>query len=276
MKFLKVFFGIILITLLTIITQTGGIILIVSSIISFRLKKKIKSKKHKGIVFLVNFITIYFLATFLFIPILAKSFGRVPLPVFSNKSVKPLNIMTVILNRHYVRPELKENIENVARKMSKKYPNTIVSYLDANFPFYNGFPLLPHLSHNDGKKLDIAFFYKDKLGKELNKKAPSYIGYGVFEEPRKEEYNMPDTCNRKGYWQYGILENFVPQWNKSAIAFDSKRTKSMIQFLLSEKSTQKIFIEPHLKNRMELKDEKIRFHGCRAVRHDDHIHLQIK
>jgi hypothetical protein len=59
------------------------------------------------------------------------------------------------------------------------------------------------------------------------------------------------------------------------MVFDSKRTKSMIQFILQEKNTGKIFIEPHLKTRMNLQNNKIRFHGCRAVRHDDHVHLQI-
>jgi hypothetical protein len=184
--------------------------------------------------------------------------------------------MTCILNRHYVRPELKENIKSVAKKMNKKYPNTILSYLDANFPFYNGFPLLPNLSHNDGKKLDVAFFYKDKSGTELNKNAPSFMGYGVFEEPKHGEYNAPENCENKGFWQYSILEKFVPQWNKGDIVFDSNRTKSMIQFMLKEKSTGKIFIEPHLKTRMNLQNNKIRFHGCRAVRHDDHVHLQIR
>lgn len=160
--------------------------------------------------------------------------------------------------------------------MENKFPNTIISYLDANFPFYNGFPLLPHLSHNDGKKLDVAFFYKNEFGNELNRKAPSFIGYGVFEEPRSGEYNAPENCENKGFWQYSILEKFVPQWNKDDMIFDSKRTKSMIQFMLQEENTGKIFIEPHLKTRLGLNNNKIRFHGCRAVRHDDHVHLQIK
>ena len=46
--------------------------------------------------------------------------------------------------------------------------------------------------------------------------------------------------------------------------------------ILKQNEISKIFIEPHLKKRMNLKNPKIRFHGCRAVRHDDHIHLQIK
>ena len=39
---------------------------------------------------------------------------------------------------------------------------------------------------------------------------------------------------------------------------------------------EKVFIEPHLKTRLNLTSNKIRFHGCQAVRHDDHIHLQVK
>ena len=29
--------------------------------------------------------------------------------------------------------------------------------LDGGFPFLDGFPLLPRLSHDDGRKLDLAF-----------------------------------------------------------------------------------------------------------------------
>ena len=30
------------------------------------------------------------------------------------------------------------------------------------------------------------------------------------------------------------------------------------------------------KTRLLLTSDKIRFHGCQAVRHDDHIHVQLK
>nr|WP_261337459.1 hypothetical protein [Rhizobium leguminosarum] len=39
---------------------------------------------------------------------------------------------------------------------------------------------------------------------------------------------------------------------------------------------QKIFIEPHLKNALGIADSHIRFQGCRAARHDDHIHIQVE
>lgn len=260
---------------MTALTQVGGIILILSYPVFWIIKKKTNKTAFRRLLYTASFSIIYLLFTFFIIPPVAKHFGRTPLPLYS-KTIKPLNLMTCILNRHYVRPKLKNNITSVADKISKKHPNTIISYLDANFPFYNGFPLLPHLSHNDGKKLDIAFLYKNKSGKEVNNTAPSFMGYGVYEEPKKNEYNMPKNCKDKGFWQYDILQKFVPQWNKNKIIFDEDRTKDLIKLLVKEPTTSKIFIEPHLKTRMNLQNSKVRFHGCRAVRHDDHIHLQIK
>jgi hypothetical protein len=37
----------------------------------------------------------------------------------------------------------------------------------------------------------------------------------------------------------------------------------------------KIFVEPPLAAQLGLSDPKIRFQGCRAARHDDHIHIQL-
>lgn len=271
---LRVIGWLLIVIVLTVLTQIGGVIFLLCLPIFYRIKKKYRKRK-----FLINlsiFSGLYLITTFLVVPILAKPFGRVPLPVIGNKSVKPLNIMTCIFNRHYVQPELKISIENSARKMNQKFPGSITSYLDANFPFYNGFPLLPHLSHNDGKKIDLAFFYIDKTGKQVNHSAPSFIGYGVFEEPKSNEQQMPSICEEKGFWQYSFLGKVVPQWNKDEMIFDQQRTKYFIQLLLNEGSTSKIFIEPHLKSRMGINSNKVRFHGCRAVRHDDHIHLQMK
>ncbi|HEY9195674.1 MAG TPA: hypothetical protein VIM77_05395, partial [Mucilaginibacter sp.] len=65
------------------------------------------------------------------------------------------------------------------------------------------------------------------------------------------------------------------QTNKVNFRFDSVRTKSLVEIFAAENSIGKIFIEPHLKSRLKLTTHKIRFHGCRAVRHDDHIHVQL-
>jgi hypothetical protein len=39
---------------------------------------------------------------------------------------------------------------------------------------------------------------------------------------------------------------------------------------------RRVFIEPHLKARLDLaRLSKVRFAGCRAARHDDHIHVDF-
>lgn len=275
LRLLRLFGYILLFLLLTIATQIGGLVLLICLPLFAQIKKRYPKKVLRRLLCSTIFLAVYISATFFVVPPIAKIFGRVPLPII-NRTVKPLNLMTCVLNRHYVRSELKSNVQNAAKNISQKYPNTIISYLDANFPFYNGFPLLPHLSHNDGKKVDIAFLYTDESGKEINNKAPSFIGYGVFEAPKENEYNQPKNCKKKGYWQYSVLGSIVPQWNKDKMIFDQQRTKYLIKLLTQQNTTSKIFIEPHLKRRMNLTSNKIRFHGCRAVRHDDHIHLQIK
>lgn len=184
--------------------------------------------------------------------------------------------MTCVLNRHYVRPELLRTIENVADKIHEKHPETVIAYLDANFPFIDNFPLLPHLSHKDGKKLDLAFLYIDsKTKKSIQIDAPSFIGYGVYEGPLPGETNKPLDCKNKGYWHYSFLQYLVPQWDKTMI-LDQDRTQDLITLFVQDNAIGKIFIEPHLKTRMKLNYDKVRFHGCQAVRHDDHIHVQLK
>jgi hypothetical protein len=151
----------------------------------------------------------------------------------------------------------------------------VVNYLDANFPFINGFPLVPHLSHNDGKKLDLAFCYKDKATLTATNKAPSPIGYGICEEPTPAEKNTAEFCAEHGYWQYSFLKNVMPQSRKNDFVFYGEKTKWLVELFCQDNRIGKIFIEPHLKLRLQLTNSKIRFHGCRAVRHDDHIHVQL-
>ncbi|WMJ74625.1 hypothetical protein RCC89_15845 [Cytophagaceae bacterium ABcell3] len=261
---------------LTATTQIGGIVLLICLPIFELIDKSLLNKLYSTALKPLTFITLYLFASLTLVPFLAGLSGRVPLPVYSNDHLKPLSIFTCFLNRHYVKPELLEITEHVASQMHVLYPGTVTSYLDANFPFIDKFPLLPHWSHNDGKKLDLAFFYRElHSGKRLNK-APSYIGYGVFEEPITGEQDTPTECASKGFIQYSSLRYLVPQNNKAHMPFDQERTKKIIELLLQESNIGKIFIEPHLKERMGLKHEKIRFHGCHAVRHDDHIHFQLK
>ncbi|UII30341.1 hypothetical protein LVD17_18785 [Fulvivirga ulvae] len=233
-----------------------------------------KVKKY-GFFRLMLFSGIYLVMSLVIVPLTAPLFGRVPLPLF-NKHLKPLTIATVLLNRHYVKPQLLEVARSTSDELNKMYPGTVTFYLDANFPFFNGFPLIPHLSHNDGKKLDLAFHYLRQSNGEYTPQHPSPIGYGVFSGPLKDEQDQPERCEEQGFWQYSFMEQIVPQWNKDKFILDNRRTKSLTVLLASHNSIEKIFIEPHLKQRLGLSSPKIRYHGCRAVRHDDHIHIQVK
>jgi hypothetical protein len=254
--------------LLTVLTQVGGVIYLGIILIAYKLNlSRIRT---------IGMFTIaYLVSTFIVIPLIAPVFGRTNLPMTGN--LRPLNIGTCFLNRHYVRPEFKKQLVKIADQMNSKSEGTKINYLDANFPFYNGFALLPHLSHNDGKKVDLAFYYNDISTGERTNDSPSFIGYGVHDSPTNNEVNYPDKCSDKGYWQYGALKQVVPQWNKDDFAVDVERTKELIRLLSVDDLTSKIFIEPHLKQRWGLSQyNNIRYHGCQAVRHDDHIHSQIR
>ena len=259
MKFIKLFGHLLIILLLTALTQIGGLIWIIVLWISCKFKKR---KRYL-------FPLLYLIFNLIFVPPIAKIFGREKLPTFS-KTLKPRNFIYPLLFRNYVTPELKILLENTSNQL--KTSNTTITYLDANFPFINGFPLLPHLSHNDGKKIDISFMYLEESGKSTNKK-PSLSGYGIYVNNKNRTAN---NCISKGYWQYDFTKH-ITFGSINNIEFDKERTKNLILELLNSKLTEKLFIELYLKESLQLNNKtKIRFHGCQAVRHDDHIHLQIK
>jgi hypothetical protein len=274
--FLKIIASILIFGFLTVLTQVGGLIYLLSLLTHRLTDKWAKNNYILSLYRFISFLILYLFCTFLIIPFIAKPFGREPLPLLEKNHLQPLNVFTFLLNRNYVKSELKEIVFSVANKMNEKYPGTTVNYLDANFPFVNGFPLIPHLSHNDGKKLDLSFCYKDsKTGISTNN-CPSFIGYGVCEEALPGEINTSDICSKKGQWQYTIMSKIVSQKNKADFLFDPEKTKALVVLFSLMPPIEKIFIEPHLKNRLKITSGKVRFHGCHAVRHDDHLHVQIK
>ncbi len=260
------------VVLLTILTQIGGL----AYLIYLWLKRYITilGWKRKLLRF-VLFAVIYSVLSFIIVPILASNiYNRKALPI-THSALKPLRMYTYLMNRHYVDADLYEVLLNSATKMQEEFPETKTYYLDACFPLVAKFPLLPHWSHNDGRKMDLTFYYTNPTTKKDKNGSPSWLGYGVCESPRKGEDNMPEYCAANGYFQYSLLEKIVPQYKKDEYAFDATRTKSLIQKLTASSKIKKVFIEPHLKKRMNLTNSKIRFHGCHAVRHDDHIHVQL-
>lgn len=254
----------VLFLLLTIFTQIGGVVYIISLIIS----KKVKPFKHfRANAFLI-FMVIYLTATFIIVPFTAPLFGRECV----TKKIQPASFLTNILNRNYVVKDVNNLLE--ATLIQLKGTKIEMKYLDANFPFIKGFPLWPHLSHNDGKKIDLSFIYENEMG-QITSHNKSNTGYGIFENPASNETDQNKICKSNGNPLYDFSKYLTLGAKNKHLKFSIKGNKQLLKALLAQSTTGKIFIEPHLKQRLKLNNSKIRFQGCKSVRHDDHIHLQI-
>ncbi|AXT19249.1 hypothetical protein D7030_13495 [Flavobacteriaceae bacterium AU392] len=264
---MKIILHIIIIILLTAVTQIGGIIYLFSLLL---IKKKTKKRRLKRIGI---FVTLYLFTTYLIVPNLAPTFGREKIK--ETEFLQAHSFFYKLANRNYVKPELNKAIGRIANEFEKRNSGIKMIYLDANFPFIDKFPLLPHLSHNDGKKIDVSLIYENQNGKLTNKKL-SVSGYGAYESPTEKEYDQISICKNKGSWQYDFPKYITFGKINKDIKFSEKGTLELINLILKQNVVEKLFIEPHLKNRLNLRNEKVRFHGCQAVRHDDHIHFQLK
>ncbi|NML23503.1 hypothetical protein HHL16_21665 [Pseudoflavitalea sp. G-6-1-2] len=273
---LRIIWIVIVFVFLTALTQVGGVIYLLCFLAHPLINNKTEQWWMRALLKTVLFLIMYCCISIWVVPIAAKPFGRVQLPVFTGGPVRPLNFAFGLCNRNYVRPELKETLISAGATLRQQYHNATICYLDAGFPFFDGFPLPPHRSHDDGKKLDLAFFYLDARLEQPVTDAPSPIGYGISEGPRKGEVNMPLLCASKKQWQYNVLDSLVPKGNKKNYIFDSVRTKALIMAFAKQDAIATIFIEPHLKARLGITSKKVRFHGCAAIRHDDHLHVQMK
>jgi hypothetical protein len=278
MAAIKILIHLLMVGLLTLFTQVGGVLWLICLPFFKKIRKKLPNPLQRWAAYALLYSFVYLLATFLIIPPLAKwQCGRVPLPIYKHPHLKPHNVFYYcILNHHYVRPELKAVAENVAKKMAERHPDAVVCYLDANFPFMDGYPLEPHFSHKDGKKLDIALHWKDAKNNQPIFGTPSLLGYGACEGPLPNEVSFDEKCRNEGNWYRNLERDYLGQLDKENFVFDEKRTKEMIQLFAAEKAIGKILLEPHLKTRLGLAAyNKIRFQGCKAARHDDHIHIQL-
>lgn len=156
---------IVLFIFLTLLTQIGGLAWLGA-----------QAFKRRFLAFLLFYAALSFAAGFT-----APHFGREPLSCTSSGSLQVQSWFYCALNRHYVSPEIAVVAKEAADAVAKRYPGTVTQVLDANFPFFDGFPLLPHLSHDDGTKLDLAFYYQDAKG-YLPGATKSPIGYFAFED----------------------------------------------------------------------------------------------
>lgn len=220
-------------------------------------------------IFVLAYAAMYFA-----VPHIADNYGREPLPCFATEEI-PLRAqspMYCLLFRNYVTPELAEMTIALAKDMDAAYPGTITQYLDASLPF-GDMPLLPHLSHDDGRKIDLAYFYEDEAGTYLPAKTRSPIGYWAFETPQVGARQPCSPSFPTLRWDMAWLQQLYP--NRP---LEENRTGAMVRWLIEKgpsMGVRRMFLEPHLVDSLDVSSNIVRFQGCRAARHDDHIHIEI-
>ena len=237
------------ITFLTLLTQIGGIAWLIACLF-----------RRRWLAFVALYAALSIAALWI-----APMFGRVALPC-TGETLRIQSAIYCALNRHYVVPELSQVLQETAVKAAKERPGTITQVLDANFPFLDGFPLLPHLSHDDGRKADIAFYYQDASRRYLPAATRSAIGYFAFEQGPTDCPSRILSLRWDLDWLQPLMRDLPP---------DVARMKTVMRLLSADPRIGKILLEPHQVHSWGVSHGKVRFQGCRAARHDDHIHVQL-
>lgn len=260
-------------TLLTALTQIGGVVLLVAWLVACLWRPRGK----RGYATAGLFAALYTAASLWVVPPLATLGGRQALPcgLTEDGPVGPRSLFFCALNRHYATPRVGEVLAALADDLARSYPGIQVAYLDASFPFFDGFRMLPHRTHDDGRKVDLAFFYADGDGRPSAAVSPSPIGYWGYEQPRPGD---PAPCSGDGQrwparWDLTWLQTLLPDRTLHAEA-----TAAMIRWLAgpgTQLGVQGLILEPHLQKRLGVEGGRVRFYGCRTARHDDHIHVSI-
>lgn len=249
---------------LTLLTQVGGIVYVAAFGLCALVQRSGRWRRAGTVVALT--LALYGVLSFVIVPGVAPLFGRVRIPCTMTTAV------SCALTRNYAYPALLDLILDLDAAMADRYPGSHVTVLDANFPFFDGFPLVPHLSHDDGKKIDLAFFYMDAgSGAAISGGSPSPIGYFYFQQPRADDVQPCADRFTPLRWDFDWAQPRTSAW-----ALDEERTRVMIEWLSARPEVKRLFVEPYLARRLDLANDKLRFQGCQAARHDDHLHVELR
>jgi hypothetical protein len=264
---------------LTLLTQVGGLVYVVSRWISGRLLKRLKAPPGmaRWALRAGSFAVLYALATFVLVPLSAPLVGREALPcrASEDRHVEAHTVLTCVLNRNYARAAVAQLLEAMSMALDQRYPGTTVEYLDANFPFIDGFPMLPHVSHDDGRKIDLAYFYRSTDPTRPGPVEPaSPIGYWAYEQPRPGEARPCEGQRSFLRWDFDWLQPVF-----AGTELDPERTAAMLDWLEEHGpayGVTRILLETHLQERLGAHGPLVRFQGCAVARHDDHMHLSLR
>ncbi len=250
---------------LTLLTQIGGVAYVIALLATRRWRRAQLSRWRRATYLTVATVFFYTIASIAIVPPLAGLLGRERVPCSS------ATLAGCALSRTYLKPKTLALIAALDHGMTSRFPRSNVTILEGSFPFFDGFPLPPHLSHHDGRKVDLAFFYRDANGQPIASGSPSPIGYFHFQQPRAGEREPCAGRITPLRWNLAWLQPKEPAW-----VLDEERTRAMILWLKARPEVTRIFIEPHLAGRLGVNGGKVRFQGCQAARHDDHLHVEIR
>ncbi|HHO51261.1 MAG TPA: hypothetical protein ENK18_10405 [Deltaproteobacteria bacterium] len=243
--------GLVGVLLLTVLTEVGGLLVWPALGLAGALRLRLRTS--------LGLVGVAYALGSVVVPPVAARLGRVPLPCLGHPHLAPQSLGCCLLHRNYVRPELHAELLAIAARYAEARPGEQVRYLDAGFPI-RGLPLLPHLSHHDGRKVDLA----------LPGRGGSPIGYLGYDPPPP---GTPPACPPRWLdlrWDLDPIQPLV------ALELDVTRASELVQASVSRRAVGKLLLEPHVEARLSVTSDKIRFQGCWAARHDDHLHLQLR
>jgi hypothetical protein len=195
--------------------------------------------------------------------------GLVTLTCGKTGPIAPTGLVHCLRGRNYVTPPARAALINAAARIEAQFPGSRLLYMEASWASGKK-PMPPHLSHGDGRQIDLAMFYQDRAGKPLT--GPPTLdpnGYGAYEPPRTE------AARACAHGERGWFERPDPPKSRNW-RLDEARTRLLIRTLAGDPRVRRIFVEPHLKARLGFAaNGKVRFAGCGAARHDDHIHVDF-
>ncbi len=190
--------------------------------------------------------------------------GRDRLPCFDSELRTGNWALYCVLGRNYVREGGIDVITDAQDAVVARHGPSPLTWLDASGPV--NLPLWPHRSHKDGRQIDLSLYYESRDGDPIN--PPTLTGYFAYEPPATGE-RQPCAAGSRPL-DFGDPDPDRPwQW-------DAARTRSLVVALIEDDRVRRIFLEPHLADRLGLSGHaKVRFAGCNAARHDDHIHIDL-
>lgn len=248
--------ALLVIVLLTLLTQLGGVVLwpLVGLGVSL-------SPQARWALVPVSVLGWVLFGAFA-VPLLAALAGRTPLPCTPDGALAPRSIVFCLGLRNYVRSDLRDEALAIAEDVRAGDPSAQVRYLDGAFPLGPYFPILPHLSHGDGRRLDIALVFEDGTGSPLG-----YFGYAPL-DPDEQPACPSQWLDRR--WDLDALQ---PLFGPPRL--DVSRSSRILRAAIARPRITRVLLEPHVSHELGVRATKLVFQGCRAARHDDHMHVEV-